>query len=299
MLIVSLLAFMSFQLIPGDPTTKILGTNATQESVDALRSELKLDRPVLVRYAEWLTGFVTGDLGRSYNYKSSVQTIVAGKLGVTVALSGLAFLLVVLISIPLGLLFAWLEGKTIDKVFTVLNQIAMSFPPFLTGIIFNFVFGLTFRLFTPGKFVSFSSNPLGFIGYLFFPALAIALPRAAMAIKLLRRSVLTELRQDYIRTAYSRGNSRAMALRRHALRNAVIPLITFLAATLADIVTGSIVIEQIFLIPGIGRLLLSSILNRDYPVVQLLVVIIAFLVISANCVADIAYQYIDPRIRIR
>lgn len=298
LLVISLLAFLAFQIIPGDPTTKMLGTEATPERVAALRAQLGLDRPIPVRYWEWLTGFVTGDLGTSYSYSTPVSELISGKVGITACLSAMAFVIVVVTSIPLGFLLAKYEGRWPDRIFSVLNQVVMSVPPFFVGIIFTFVFGLVLNIFTPGDFVHCSADPAGFFTYLLFPALAIALPKSAMTAKMLRSSILSEMRQDYVRTAYSRGNSRHMVLRFHVLRNAFIPVITFLAVTLADIVAGSIIVEQVFAVPGIGRLLLLSISNRDFPVVQSLVVMIACVVVAVNFLADLAYQYIDPRIRL-
>ena len=298
LLVISLVVFLAFQIIPGDPVTQMLGTEYTQARAEALRHELGLDQPVIVRYFKWLAGFVTGDLGTSYSYSMPVSELLAGKIAVTAWLSLLAFLLVIVISIPMGLALARFEGGILDRIMTVVNQITMSIPPFFIGILFTLLFGFLLRLFTPGNFVSYHDSVGGFFGFIFFPALAIALPKSAMTIKLLRRSIVGELDEDYVRTAYSRGNSRAMVLQYHVLRNAIIPVVTFLAMTLADIVAGSIIIEQVFTIPGIGRLLLLSISTRDYPVVQSIVVMIAFVVVFMNFLADIAYQYIDPRIRL-
>lgn len=298
LLIISILAFLAFQIIPGDPTTKMLGTQATPERVAALRAELGLDKPVITRYFSWLTGMLTGDLGRSYSYNMAVTEILSGKLSVTLVLSLMSFAMVILISVPLSLLIAKYEGRAFSRIFGVLNQITMSIPPFFIGMLFTFFFGLVLKLFTPGAFVSITEDVGGFLTYLAFPALAIALPKSAMTIKLFRSSIQSEMRKDYIRTAYSRGNSRAMVLKGHVIRNAIIPVVTFLAATLADIIAGSIIIEQVFAIPGVGRLLLSSISNRDFPVAQAIVLFIAAIVIVLNFAADIAYQYIDPRIRL-
>ena len=299
LLIISLLAFLAFQIIPGDPTTKLLGTEATPERKMALRAELGLDEPAPLRYLHWLAGFVTGDLGRSYNYSMSVGELLSGKISITATLSLMAFLIVVILSVPLGILLARFQGGVVDRVMNVLNQIMMSIPPFFIGMIFTSVFGLVLQLFTPGDFIPFSQDPGAYFAYLFFPALAIALPKSAMTIKLLRSSILRELEQDYVRTAYSRGNSRWSVLWRHVLRNAVIPVITFLAVTIPDIVAGSVIVEQVFAVPGLGRLLLSSVANRDFPVVQTIVVMIALLVVVVNFLADVAYQRIDPRIRLR
>lgn len=296
-LIISMLAFLAFSVIPGDPVTKLLGTDSTPERAAELRFELGLDKPVVTRYFLWLKGFFTGDMGTSYSYSMPVSEMLAGKLPITLTLSGMAFVMIALISVPLGVILAKYEGGIVDRVMVVLNQITMSVPPFFIGIVFTAVFGLQFKLFTAGSFISLSESITGFLACLFFPALAIALPKSAMTVKLLRSSIISELGKEYVRTAYSRGNSKWSVLTSHVLRNAAIPVVTFLAMTLADIVAGSVIIEQIFAIPGIGRMLLSSISNRDYPVVQAIVVIVAFLVIFVNFLADVAYQYIDPRIR--
>ena len=299
LLVISILAFLAFEVLPGDPTTKLLGTEWTAERADVLRHELGLDVPLPLRYVRWLGGFFGGDLGVSYSYSQPVRTLLAGKLGITATLSLIAFLLVVLIAIPLSLLLARREGSILDRIFAAVTQVTMSIPPFFIGIIFTSVFGLALRLFVAGNFVSAEENFGGFLAYLFFPALSIALPKSAMTVKLLRSSILGELDEDYVRTAYSRGHSRASALRYHVLRNSIIPVITFLAVTIADIVAGSIIVEQVFIVPGLGRLLLLSISNRDYPVVLAIIMIISALVIFVNFLADVAYQLIDPRIRLQ
>ena len=299
LLVISILAFLAFEVLPGDPTTKMLGTEWTAERADALRAELGLDVPLPLRYLRWLGGFFGGDLGVSYSYSQPVSTLLAGKLGITAMLSLIAFLLVILIAIPLALLLARKEGSVLDRVFSAITQVTMSIPPFFIGIIFTSVFGLALRLFVAGNFVSAQENFGAFLAYLFFPALSIALPKSAMTVKLLRSSILGELDEDYVRTAYSRGHSRKSALRYHVLRNSIIPVITFLAVTIADIVAGSIIVEQVFIVPGLGRLLLLSISNRDYPVVLSIIMIISALVIFVNFPADVAYQLVDPRIRLK
>lgn len=172
----------------------------------------------------------------------------------------------------------------------------MAIPPFFSGILITLLFGLILHWFTPGGYVSYTQSVWRFLGYLIFPALAIALPKAAMAVKLLRSSVLSEMKLDYVRTAYSRGNRTKSVLYRHVLKNALIPVVTFLGMALADMVAGSIIIEQVFNIPGLGRILLTSISNRDYPVVQAIIVCIAFLVIFVNFAVDLIYKLVDPRI---
>lgn len=297
--IVTVLAFLAFQIIPGDPTAKILGMEYTPERAEALRAELGLDRNVFVRYFDWLSHFLQGDFGTSYSYNTPVRELLGGKITITAFLSLIAFIMTIVLSLSIGLLLAKREGSVIDKIFTVLNQVMMSIPPFFIGIIFTSIFGLFFKLFVVGDFININESFWGFIRYLIFPALAIALPKSAMTIKLLRSSIRTEMQQDYVRTAYSRGNSRAGALKHHVLRNSLIPVVTFLATMISDLVVGSIIIEQVFSIPGLGRMLLLSISNRDYPVVQAIIVMIAALVVIVHFLADVIYQFIDPRIRLK
>jgi len=297
--IVSLLAFLAFQVIPGDPTTKMLGTEATPEAVAALRAELGLDKPVPVRYWNWLTAFLTGDMGTSYSYHMPVGEMLSEKLTITAILTILSFAFTVILSIPLGILAGSVRSKSLDWLITAFDQVVMSIPSFFIGILACFLFGIVFRLFTPGNFVSYTQDWGACIAYLLFPALSIAIPRIAMTVKMLRGAILNELGQDYVRTAQSRGNSRRAILQRHVLQNALIPVITFLAVSAAEIMTGSIIIEQVFTIPGVGRLLLASISNRDFPVVQAIVVILAAWIVVVNFVADLLYQLVDPRIRLR
>ena len=297
--IVSLLAFLAFQIIPGDPTTKMLGTQATPEAIAALRHRLGLDQPLPLRYWNWLTAFLTGDMGTSYSYNRPVRDMLSDKLPITALLTLLSFVITVVLSLPLGVLAGSVKNPVLDKLYTALDQVVMSIPAFFIGILACFLFGLTFRLFVPGNFISYTVSWSACLGYLFFPALSIAIPRIAMTVKMLRGSILNEMGQDYVRTARSRGNTRRAALYRHVLRNALIPVITFLAVSMAEIMTGSIVIERVFSIPGIGRLLLASINNRDFPVVQAIVVILAAWIVIVNFVADVLYQLIDPRIRLR
>jgi len=295
----SFAAFMAFQIIPGDSVVAMLGTEATPEQVAQMRAELGYDKPLLVRYGDWVSGFAKGNLGISLGYRLPVSEILADKIPVTAALSILAFLLVVIISFPLGILYAKLLGSPLNSLLVALNQVMMSIPPFFTGIIFTFVFGISLRFFTPGNFISYQSNPAGFWTYLFFPALAIALPRCAQTIKLLRSSIITEMSKDYVRSGTGRGNTQNRLLYVHVLRNAMIPVITFLAMTFSNIVAGSIIVEQIFVIPGIGRLLLLSISNRDFPMVLAIVIIIALVVILMNYLSDLLCQIVDPRTRVR
>lgn len=297
LLLVTILAFVAFSIIPGDPTSSMLGVEATPEQIAALRAKLGLDLPIWQRYLHWLGGLLTGDLGESYNYGMPVAQLLATCVTHTLTLAVLAFVLIVAISLPLGILAARYEGGVVDRVLTILNQITMSVPNFVAGILLVYVFGLVLRLFQPGAIVTPQAGWGPYLWYMLFPALAVALPRSAMTVKMLRGSILSELGQDYIRTAYSKGNSKTSALWRHVLRNAMIPVVTFLAMTVADIMAGSIVVEQVFGIPGLGKMLVTSIGNRDYPVVQAIVVLIATVVVVCNFAADLLYRVMDPRLR--
>ncbi len=299
MVIVSFFAFLAFQIIPGDPTTKLLGSDATAEAVAAMRAELGLDRPFFTRYFEWVLHAVQGDFGTSYIYSMPVSQLLNGKLGVTALLTAIAFVMIVVVSLPVGLFAASHQGERLDRALTMFGQVVMAVPPFFTGILLTLLCGLVLHWFNPGAFIAPSQGFWRSVGYLPYPAIAIALPRIAMTVKMLKSSIAGELEKDYVRTAYSRGNSPRAALYRHVLRNAVVPTVAFLAMTVADIVAGSVIIEQVFAISGLGRLLLSSISNRDFPVVQAIVVILALWVVLVNCLADIINQQLDPRLRLQ
>ncbi len=296
---VTLFVFLAFHVISGDPASSMLGTEATPAKLEALREEMGLNDPVLVQYGRWAGRFLMGDMGTSYSYRMPVSNMVTDKIPVTLTLTILAFLMMVLISIPLGIYTAKHAGGFIDRTIYILNQIIMAFPPFFSGILITLLFGKIFKLFTPGGYVSYEKSFSGFVGYLFFPALAIALPKAAMAVKLLRSSVISESRLDYVRTAYSRGNRTNDVLYKHVLKNALIPVVTFLGMALTDMIAGSIIIEQVFSIPGLGRILLISISNRDYPVVMAIIVCICLLVLIVNMIVDLVYGLIDPRISVK
>lgn len=298
LLIVSMLAFLAFEVIPGDPAISMLGTEATESKVQALREEMGLNRPLPVRYADWLVKFVKGDMGESYSYHTPVSEMIGDKLPITAAITIMAFFFMILLAFPTGILSAKYENRVPDRILFALNQLLMSVPPFFTGIIFTVVFGLIFKWFTPGGYVSYAKDFGGFLAYLILPSLAIALPKAAMTAKMLRSSMITELRQDYVRTAYSRGNSENQVLFNHVLRNGILPVITFLGWAVADVIAGSIIVEQVFGIPGLGRILITSISGRDYPVVEAIIVLIAAVILTINVIVDLLYQRLDKRIEI-
>ncbi|MCX4376314.1 MAG: ABC transporter permease [Lachnospiraceae bacterium] len=298
LLCISFLVYLAFDIIPGDAALAMLGTDVEPERLEVMREQMGLNKPFLERYALWLSGFVKGDFGTSYKYNMPVQDMILSKLPITITMALISFAIMVVVSLPIGIYTAKHSGKWVDRVLMVVIQIMMSVPHFFMGILITYVFGLVFKLFTPGGFISYETDFGGFMKYLIFPCIAIALPKIAMSVKLLRSSCIEEAKKDYTRTAYSKGNNTNKVLYKHVLRNAMIPIITLWGMTLADMLVGSIVIEQVFNIPGIGRILLTSISYRDYPVVETIIVLIAFVVIAANFCVDIIYQIVDPRISI-
>ena len=298
LLLVSLFAFLAFEIIPGDPTTMLLGSEYTPERAEALRHSMGLDRNVFVRYWSWLLAFLRGDMGTSYSYAMPVREVLRGKILVTVVLSIMSWALVTALSMPLGVALVRYQNKPFGKIGVSVNQILMAVPPFFLGILLTYLFGLLLRAFIPGRFVPLEESIPESLKDLLFPALAISIPKAAKTVKLLRSSLLTEMKRDYVLTAYSHGNSRWMVIKNHVFRNALLPVVTYLAMSLADIVASSIIVEQVFVIPGLGRLLVASISNRDYPVALCIVVMIASVVVIMNYLADILTQMIDPRVRL-
>lgn len=300
--LVSVAAFLAFQIIPGDVVTSILGTEATPEREEQLRQELGLDKPPVVRYFAWAADVLRGDLGVSYRYSKNmnemmpVAELIGDKLPVTLWLAAVSMLLIIGVSIPLGVLWARSSNHFLDGLLGVITQASMAVPSFFLGILVTYLFGILLKLFAPGGYISYQENFSGFLGYLFFPAISIALPKIAMTARFLRNSMLTELRADYVRTAYSKGATKRRVMYKHVLRNAMMPVVTFLGMIIAEIVAGSIVIEQVFSLPGIGRLLISSISTRDFPVVEILILYITFIVIFVYFLVDILYRVIDPRI---
>ena len=297
LLAVSFVVFFLFSVIPGDPAVSKLGTQATPERVEALREELGLNAPFFVRYFKWVAGAVHGDFGNSYAYAMPVSKLIGGKLIIHGVLSILSILIVCGVSVPVGVYTAKHTGGLIDKVVTVINQIAMAFPPFLLGLLLTFVFGIVLRFFAPGAYVGYQVNFGKFLLYMICPAIALALPKCAMCIKLLRTNILEEAKKDYAKTAYSKGNNTTGLLYKYVLKNAVMPTITFVGMLFADMIASGIVIEQTFGIPGLGRSLLSAISVRDYPVVMAIIMMIAFGIVVVSAITDVVHAAIDPRVR--
>ena len=291
-LVISFLTFIIFSIIPGNAALAKLGVDASPEQIAALEEKLQLNDPVIIRYGRWLWGALRGDFGESLQYSGmSVGELLGIRLPVTMVLAGISFLLIVLLSVPIALLCVKFRDRLLDRILTVLGQVMMAVPAFFLGILITYVFGLLLRAFRPGAYEGLS------LRYLFFPALSIAIPKIAMTVRFLKSSVRGELSQDYVRTARAHGASEDQVLKNHVLKNALIPVITFLALVIGEILAGSIVAEQVFSVPGLGRLLITSISARDYPVVQAIVMYITTVVVSLDFLVDLLYRLVDPRLR--
>lgn len=297
LVIISFLSFLAFSLIPGDAAVSNLGMDADEAAIEALREELGLNRPVPVQYGDWLWSAVHGDFGESTQYHLPVRELVAGRLPATITLAVYSLVLILVVSFPLGLLGTRKPNGALDTVVTVVSQLGMAVPQFFLGILLAFFFGIVLKLFTVGGYVSPQENPAGFLSFLILPAVAVAVPKCAAMTRYIRNSVVAQKKLDYVRTARGKGNSERRILLYHVLINSMMPVVTMLAMMAADVLAGSIVVEQVFNIPGLGRLLITSISNRDYPVVQAIVLYIACTVVIMNTLADIAYQKLDPRLR--
>lgn len=298
LLFVSLLTFIAFQVIPGDSAVSKLGMDATEEQIEALREALGLNRSIVERFFSFIVGVFRGNFGSSSQYNLPVTKLIQERLPVTVWLAVLSIAFVIILSITLGILCSRKENGFLDRIFTLISQLCMAIPPFFLGILLTLLFGITLKWFVPGQYVSPEENFTKFIGYLIYPALAVSIPKIAMTVRFLRSSIIRELNLDYVRTAKSKGSTKQRILWIHVLKNALMPVITFMGMVIADALAGSIVIEQVFNLPGIGRMLVVAIANRDFNVVQAAVLYIAAVVIIINFLVDLLYQTLDPRVRI-
>lgn len=299
LILISLIIFIAFSLIPGDAAISKAGFNATPERIEQIRHELGLDLPLYEQYFNWIKGVVTGDFGESFQYSGySVSNLISGKLPYTLVLTAITLIIILIISIPLGIYAAKKRNSSVDGFITVTTQTVMAIPPFFLGMLITYFFGILLKLFTPGRIPDPSEDILGSIAFMIFPAVAIALPKVSMTAKFLKVSIVGELNKDYVRTAYSKGNTENSVLYKHVLKNSMIPTLTFIGIIIADIIANSIIIEKVFNIPGLGSLLINAITNRDYPVVMASVLIIGGFIIVINFVIDILYKLIDPRVKV-
>ncbi len=299
LLLISIIVFLAFSVIPADTAIAKLGTNATPERVAALREQMGLNKPVVERYFWWLSNAVRGDFGESFQYTGvKVTQLIGSRLPATGLLSILSFLMIIIFSIPIGIFSAKRRSAAGKAAMTTVTQITMGIPSFFLGVLLTFFFSILLGWFRIGDFASPDVNFGASLAYLVFPAIAIALPKIAMTVKFLAASIRAELHKDYVRTAYAKGASRNQVFYGHVLKNSLVPVITFLGIIIAEIVAGSIIVEQVFSVPGIGTLLITSITTRDYPVVEAIVLLIALFIIVINFVVDVVYKIIDPRVEI-
>ncbi|MCL2265117.1 MAG: ABC transporter permease [Treponema sp.] len=298
--LVSVFCFLIFSVIRGDAASSLGGLWLTPEQLETLREEMGLDENVFVRYFNWLVNFISGNPGHSYSFRGeAISALISNRLPVTVSLALFSVFLILIISFSVSLFTAKREGSITDNIVNFFTAAGISTPGFFLGLLFIFIFGFGFNMMRiiPGNFIDYNENFFIFFGSLFFPALAIAIPNSAILIKFLRGSIFSELQKDYVRTAKSKGAGDFYILFRHVFKNACLPAVTMLGMIIAEVFSGSIIIEQVFQIPGIGMLLISAISSRDYPLIQALMVYIAFIVITANTLADIVIMIIDPKIK--
>lgn len=294
--LITLLAFLLFSIIPGDAAIVSLGTEATSEKIEALREQMGLNDNIFVRYGRWLLGVFQGDFGTSTYYKVSVSSLLSERLPVTIWLSIISTVIILVVSLPLGVLASKKEGGLVDRIILIVSQTIMAIPSFFLGMMIILVFGLILKYFSVGGYISYKEDFFGFISYMFYPALAIALPKSAMVIKFLRANILKEKKKDYAKTALAIGASEGRVLLKHVLKNSLIPTITFIGVVIAEVLAGSVIVEQVFGIPGIGRLLVFSVTVRDYNVLQAIMLYIGTAVVLVNFVVDILYHIVDPRV---
>jgi peptide/nickel transport system permease protein len=298
LLVVSAVVFAVMNILPGDPALTILGLDATEDALAALRAELGLDEPVLSRYAQWVWDTLRGDFGTSHSFRVPVSDLVAERLPMTISLAISGMVLTVILALALGIGAAANHRKAGDWGVMFLSQLGIAVPAFWLSILLVLLFAVKLRWLPPGGFPGWS-DPWGAMRALILPTVALALVQSAVLARVTRSSALEVMRLDYIRTARAMGFSRQRVLWRHVLPNALIPIVTIVGLQFAALVTGTIVIENVFYLPGLGRLIFQSIANRDLPTVQALVMLFAAIVVTANFIVDLLYLAIDPRLKTR
>lgn len=291
------MVFLVIQTLPGDVAQTILGTSATPERVAALRADLGLDRPWPVRYLEWLGGFVTGDLGTSVLTGEPVWALVAGPLGVTSWLVVLGMVVALLVAMPLGLWSAMRRRHLDGVAVNALSHVGMAVPAFLAGLLLVIVFAVQLRVLPANGYVPLARDPLEWLRHLVLPVLALGLVQGAMLTRYVRSAYVEVLGEDYLRTARSIGWTKLGAVLRHGTRPAGLQIITVLGLQLVSLLVGAIVIEQVFVLPGLGSRLLAAVNQRDLMLVQGIVMLLVALVLVVNAVVDLAYLALDPRLR--
>jgi peptide/nickel transport system permease protein len=294
--VVATVVFFLVHLTPGDPASVILGADATPEALAELRARLGLDKPLLLQFAHWCGRMLRGDLGESIFLRRPVTQAIAERLEPTFLLAGLATLFAVLIGIPTGVLAAVYHNSWLDRLFMTVAIFGVAMPNFWLGLNLIFLFALTLPLLPVSGYVPLADNPWQTLRFLLLPAFSLGFPQSALIARMTRGSMLDVLSQDYIKTARAKGLRETLVIYKHALKNTMITVLTVVGIVLAITLSGSVVIETVFGLPGIGRLIINSVLRRDYPVIQGAVLFIAAGYVLVNLLIDVLYVYLDPRI---
>ena len=295
---VSVLIFLMLRMIPGDAVLIMLGANVdiTPERVEALRRSLGLHLPWHEQYVQWLTGVLRGDLGRSVWTGRPVLEEILARLPVTLQLTGLALTTAIAVSFPIGILSASLRGGTADTIVRMLAILGLTLPSFWVGVLMLYFASVYLPTWPTIGYVPFAADPWGNLARLVLPVIAVSLPMIAGLSRILRSSLLDVLSLDYIRTGRAKGLARRTLLYKHALRNALIPVVTVIGVQVGYLLSGVVVIEQVFAIPGIGRLIIGAINERNYPLVQGIILVVTAVFVFVNLLVDLAYAWIDPRV---
>lgn len=295
--LVTVVSFGLFNLIPGNAAMAGLGIDATQEQREALMEAYGYSGSLPERFGRWFTGMLKGDFGVSSSYSPMrVSELIADRLVVTLILAVQSIFLIIVFSIPLGLICAARPGGVLDRISDWVTEIFMAVPSFVQGMLVTLILGLGLHWFKPGGFISPKEDLYECLNFMFFPALSVALPKTAQTVRFMKSAVKGELSADYVRTARAKGCTDLHVMTDHVLKNSLLPVITFIGLIVAEVMAGSIMIEQVFNVPGMGRLLVTSIANRDFNVVQAIVIYIAACVITVNFLTDILYKAVDPRL---
>jgi peptide/nickel transport system permease protein len=297
LIVASLLVFFVVDTLPGDVAAVMLGTSATPESVETLRHQLGLDLPRWERYLNWMAGMLHGDFGTSVLSHSEVGPLITQKLSVSAPLALASAVIALLVALPLGVLAGVHYRRLSGALISTASLIGIAIPAFWAGLLLATIFGVQLRILPAGGFVDWSDNPVSAARSLILPALALGLVQAAVLTRYVRSGIIDVQREDFLRTARAKGLTRWQALRRHGFRYAAIPLVTILGIQLTSLLVGAIVIENVFVLPGLGRLLFQSVGNRDLLVVQDVVMLLTAVVLVVNFAVDLTYRVLDPRIR--
>jgi len=297
LVVASLIVFIVIEVVPGDPASYMLGMNAEPDTVAALRNELGLDRAKPLRYLDWVSGMLRGDFGRSYTYRTPVADMVSDRLWVSLPLTLYALALSTLIAFPAGILAASRRGGAVDTVVMAFTQLGIAIPNFWFAMLLVLLFAIKLGWFSAGGFAGWDAGFFAAMKSLSLPAVALALPQAAILARVMRSSLLDVLGEDYLRTARAKGLSRRQALLNHALRNALIPVLTIIGLQFSFMLAGAIIIENVFFLPGLGRLIFQSIAQRDLIVVESVVMLLVFAVVMVTFFVDLTYAWVDPRLR--